>query len=435
MSKPATRRMLPWILGAVAAASIPQAWAAPELNAEIEALKQRIQSLEARQEQPPPAATTNGEKFGETQISWGGHVKLDALYSRFSEGEVTQGTARDFYLPNATPVGNGDKSREFLDLHAKETRLFVKSRTPLSGHTLGTHVELDFIVNQSSSANERVTNAYTPGFRRAFVTWDNWLFGQEWTTFQNLAALPEVLDFVAFPSECTVFNRQPQVRYTAGPWSLSLENPETSILPYGGGAIFDSHDAKLPDAIARYDFRFGNGHELSLAGIVRQLAIHDAPIVDGNGVEIASGRNDKASGYGASLAGKLNLGTDDLKFMISGGKGIGRYLALGTSADAVVDGSNELEPVEVFAAYLAYRHAWTSRWRSTVTASMFRADNDIALTGAAATRQVHSVSVNLLYSPVPRLTFGGEFRHAEREIENGLDGALDRLQLSVKFAY
>lgn len=418
--------------------------AQPDIAAEIRELKARLEALEAQQKaqaapakavEPVKAATAGaGEaKLGETRFTWGGYVKLDALYSRFSEGEVLQGTGRDFFVPNSIPVSNGSgHSRSFTDLHAKSTRLFFKTETPFDGHKVGTHVEFDFIVNQSTTASERVTNAYTPGFRRGFVTFDNWLAGQDWTTFINLAALPEALDFVEFPSAGTVFVRQPMLRYTHGDFSIALENPETAVLPMGGGTIGDTNDAKLPDVIGRYTFKFGASNEVSVAGLYRQLRIENTAAA---GPPVVPERDDSASGYGVSVAGKILFGADDLKFMVSTGKGIGRYLALGTSADAVLDAKEELDAIDVTAGFLAYKHAWNPQWRSTLMLAMFSADNDVDLTGAAVTKEVRCISANLLYSPVPKLTFGAEVRHAEREVESGDDGNLDRLQLSARYNF
>lgn len=404
----------------------------------IRELRQRLDTLEAqlaaeraaRATAPapvaaaaPPSPPKAGEvKVGDTKLTWGGYVKADALYSRFSEGEVAQGTGRDFYLPNSIPVsaGGGD-SREFFDAHAKETRLFLKTETALDGHKLGTHIEFDFIVSQGTGT-EVVTNAYNPGLRRAFVTYDNWLVGQEWSTFQNLGALPETLDFVAFPSEGSVFVRQPQLRYTLGAVQLALENPETSVLPNGGGAVAGSGDGSLPDAVARYNFKLG-ASELSLAGLLRQLK-----------VENAGGADDSATGGGISVAGRIPFGADDLKFMVTHGEGIGRYLALGTAADAVIDGT-DLDRIGITAGYLAYKRQWSPKLRSTFTASTFSADNEIALTGGAVTKSVTSFSGNLLYSPVAKLSFGVEYRHAEREVESGADGSLDRVQFSTKYLF
>ena len=402
-----------------------------DLRARLESLEAQLaaeKATKAAAPAPAAAAAPAAPKPSDTKISWGGYVKADVLYSTISEGEVAQGTARDFYLPNGTPVSNGSgKSRSFLDGHAKDTRLFVKSETNLDGHKLGTHIEFDFIVNQSTTANEIVTNAYNPGLRRAFITYDNWLMGQEWTTFLNLGSLPEVLDFVAFPSEGSVFVRQPQLRYTAGNFQFALENPETSVLPGGGGAVAGAGDATVPDIVARYNFKLGPA-DLSLSGLLRQLKVEN-PAVGAT----AAVKDDTTAG-GVSFAGKIGLGADDLKFQITSGEGIGRYVALGTSADAVLS-SGQLDAIGVTAGYLAYKHAWTPQWRSTVTYSMLQIDNDTAKTGVAQSKNIQSASVNLLYSPVARLTFGGEYRHAMRELENGQDGNLDRLQFSAKYLF
>jgi len=368
-------------------------------------------------------------KVGETAISWGGYAKLDVLYSQFSEGEVGQSTSRDLYVPSTIPVSNGGgDSYSALDFHAKETRLYIKTETPLeNGMKIGGHIEFDFIVAQGTG-NEVVTNAYNPGLRRAFLTYGNWLLGQEWTTFINLGSIPETLDFVAFPTDGTVFARQPMIRYSSGGFSIAVENPETTVrsVNSGVGSTAKTDDGQVPDLIARYVAKLGNGGNLAVAGLLRQLTIDDST---------SGGADSTTTGYGVSVSGKLPLGpNDDLRFTASYGEGLGRYLALGTSADAALDGG-DLEAIGVASGYLAYRHAWNSQWRSTVTASTFQADNDIALTGANATKSVVSGSINLLYSPVAKITTGVEYRHAEREDESGADGALDRLQFSAKYVF
>ncbi|MES0875187.1 DcaP family trimeric outer membrane transporter [Sinimarinibacterium thermocellulolyticum] len=367
-------------------------------------------------------------RFGETTLNWGGYVKLDVLYSRFSEGEVAQSTSRDLYVPSTIPVSaGGGSSYDALDLHAKETRLFLGAKTPLeNGVTLGAHIEFDFIVNQGAG-NEVVTNAYNPGLRRAFITYGNWLLGQEWSTFQNLGAIPETLDFVAFPTDGTVFDRQPMVRYGSGPFAIAIENPETTVTGLGA-----KNDSRVPDLVARWITPVGNGGNFGIAGIVRQLAADDA---DNPATEADEGLDADAIGYGLSVSGKLPLGpNDDIRFMANWGEGIGRYIGLGISADAVRDG-DDLEAIGIAAGYIAYRHAWSPKLRTTITASTFQADNDVVLTGDGVTKRIVSGSVNLLYSPVAKITVGAEYRHAEREVESGADGSLDRLQFSAKYVF
>ncbi|MEQ1438340.1 DcaP family trimeric outer membrane transporter [Fontimonas sp. SYSU GA230001] len=370
-------------------------------------------------------------RVGDTALSWGGYVKLDVLYSSFSEAEVAQSTSRDLYVPATIPVSSGGGDRySALDFHAKETRLFVKTETPLdNGMKLGSHVEFDFIVNQGAGT-EVVTNAYNPGLRRAFLTYGNWLAGQEWSTFQNLGAIPETLDFVAFPTDGTVFIRQPQLRYTLGDFAFAAENPETTV--NAGGSVSAKNDSLLPDLVGRWGMKLGEDGNFAVAALLRQLRADDTD-------NPATPANERLSantlGFGVSASGKIVLTpSDDLRFMLSAGDGIGRYLGLGISADAAVDGG-DLEAIGVMAGYVAYRHAWTSQLRSTATLSSFRADNDVALTGGGATKSVVSGSVNLLYSPAKKLTVGAEYRHAQREVESGADGSLDRLQLSAKYLF
>jgi hypothetical protein len=362
-----------------------------------------------------------------TTFNWGGFAKLDVIYSSFSDGAIAQSTSRDFYVPGTIPVSDGTGTglrRNYLDMHAKETRLFLSTQTDVgTAHKLGGHVEFDFIsgqINQggvTGAGNEAVTNAYNPALRRAFITYDKWLFGQEWSTFTNLGAIPETLDFVAFASDGTTFARQPMIRYTHGPIEVALENGNTTVVGIGL-----TNDNVAPDLHLRYRLKSGSA-DLAVAAVVRQLK------------ERTTGVDDTEMGYGLSLSGKLGLGPrNDLRFMLNGGSGVGRYLALGTSSDAAVDANNQLEALDVINGYIALRHAWTSQWRSNLVLSAFKADDNVLLAGTT-TETVSTVALNLLYSPVAKLTIGAELRHAERETISGLDGELSRLQFSTKYVF
>ena len=91
---------------------------------------------------------------------------------------------------------------------------------------------MDFLL--PPGGNERVSNSYNPRLRHAFFTYGKWLFGQTWSTFQDVGALPESVDFLA-ASDGIVFERQPMVRYSSAGWQFAIENPETTITPFGGG--------------------------------------------------------------------------------------------------------------------------------------------------------------------------------------------------------
>jgi hypothetical protein len=376
------------------------------------------------------APSVRAAEIGDVTLTWGGYIKLDTLYSHFSDGPVVQGTGRDTYIPNQIPVATGaadDDSHTYLDFHAKETRLFLKADTAVEGHKLGGYLEMDFIVAQGTG-NESVTNAYNPGLRRAYITFDNWLLGQDWSTFQNMGAIPEVLDFIAFPTDGTVFERQPMVRYTAGSFVFAIENPESTVATnLGGPSYANTDDANLlPDFVARYNLKASLG-DFTIAALAREL-------VDKGQV---GGASDKAIGYGASFSGKMPLGAskDDIRFMLNGGDGIGRYLALNTVGDAVIDSDGKLDPVRIFSGYVALRHPWDEKTRSSVGVSYLTSNADSDQLAAGATEKVKSAFVNLLYSPVTKLTVGAELRYAQRETVSSDKGDLMRLQFSAKYSF
>lgn len=358
-----------------------------------------------------------------TSLTWGGYVKMDAIYSQFSDGPVNSDTGRDFYVPGVIPVSTGSgESSSYLDMHAKESRLYLKGDTVVEGQKIGAYMEVDFIVNPGS-ADERIANAYNPGLRRVFVTYNDWTMGQDWSTFHILTNLPESLDFVGWPSDGTVFMRQGLVRYSKGGFAVSLENP-TTTLTLADGTRSEVDQSTVPDLAARYSFTVGKA-QFAVAGLVRQLS------ADG-----AAGVEDDILGFGGTLTGKIPFSSGtDIRFGFNGGEGIGRYLAINTVNDAMINADAELEAITAYNGFVSLHHQWTAKLRSNLTVSALEADHDTDLVGTGVTKSVQNGSINLLYSPVKPLTFGVEYRHATREVESGADGDLDRIQVSAKYMF
>lgn len=385
----------------------------------------RIEQLAAAPASPiPAAAPADGFRIGANTLKLGGFVKADYILSQYDGGDPANGDAlRDFYLPGSIPVGGEDEGAA-ADFNARQTRFWLTTDGLIGGHKVGTRIEMDFQV-LPGAGDQRTTSPSNLSLRRAFVTIDNWLFGQEWSNFQNIAVLPETADYIG-PSEGSVFSRQVQVRYTRGPFSISLENPETTVTPFAGGARIVADNNSLPDVTGRYSLARPWG-EASVAAIVRQLAYETIGL---GAVEST------ATGWGLSAAARIKVGEkDDLRLMLSGGEGIGRYIGLNFSNDAVLDASGELEPIGVVAGFASYRHLWSPTWRSNLTYSAQQVDNDVALTGPLVNRSAQSVRANLIWTPVPSLDLGAELSFGERELESGASGELNRLQIFAKYGF
>ncbi|MCF1431389.1 MAG: porin [Shewanella sp.] len=355
----------------------------------------------------------------ETDFTFGGYIKADVMFSDYSNGAPDSGSlSRQFYVPGSI-YGDPDNGNEVVDFQARESRFNFKTVSDIDGHKVTAFIELDFFTH--SDGNERVSNSYSPRLRHAFVSYDNWLVGQTWSTFQNLGALPENLDFVG-SADGTPFVRQSQVRYTSGNWQLSIENPETTVTSYGGGDRITSGTGWVPDVVARYNFKSNGGSKFAMAGIARQLVLDQ------------DGYDSTEFGYGVSFSGVIPVGNkDDFKFTATYGDGLGRYLALNYVNAAVLNASGELKAISSYAGFASYRHWWNDQWRTSVTLSGFKADNDVALTGDAVNDTAYSSYINLLYSPIRPLTVGMEYMYAMNERQSGVDADLNRILFSIKY--
>jgi cob(I)alamin adenosyltransferase len=394
------------------------------------AQQQDIIRLETRPAAPAPvqqvtapAAPGEGFRIGDHTVKFGGFVKVDAYATRYSGGDPVNGDAlREFHIPGSIPIGGADEDTA-TDFNARQTRFWLTTDGMVGGHKIGTRMEMDF-QTLPGAGDQRTTSPANPALRRAFITIDNWLIGQEWTNFQNTAVLPESADFIG-AAEGTVFARQVQVRYTRGPFSVSVENPETTVTPFGGGARIVADDNSIPDFTARYAVSRPWG-DFQFAGLLRQLRYQNP----------ATNIDSTATGWGLSASTKIKVGAkDDLRLMVTGGEGIGRYVGLNFSNDAVLNGSGDLDAIGVVAGFAAYRHVWAPGWRSSLIWSAQKVDNDTGFTGLAANRSAQSFHANLIWSPVTAFDVGAELMFADREIETGASGDMTRLILFAKYGF
>jgi hypothetical protein len=427
-------------------------WAAAgELEARIADLERQLEELKSLVSSNQQSITTNQQSITTaqteieevrptkkgTKFQYGGYIQLDAIATDYGEGKPGNDLIEDFLVPSLIPVesGGGSDSYTSTSLHAKSSRFYFTTSTPTDAGTVSTRIELDFIL--SDQGDERISNSWSSRMRHAFVNWEyapgsSLLAGQSWSTFFNVGALPDVLDFVGPVG--TLFVRQPQIRWTMGGLQLAVENPTTRLNQDADGALstsFDDFSEEIPDLIARYNGNVG-GLGWSLAAMARELSYEARP---SSGVE---GDSDSQFVYGASLAGVWKFGVDDLRFMFNYGDGLGRYLGLNAFNDGYVDANGDIQTIDQWGAFLAYRHFWTPKWRSTFSVSAAGADNpgvgDFIHADSLA-ESYQSFHANLNYLPAPGLQLGGEYIYAMKELESGADGDMNRLQFAVKYAF
>lgn len=400
---------------------LPVATLADEMDDRIDRLEQEIQQLKNQQASTQPAQGSAAASASGASISLGGYVKFDGQVSDYSDGSgATASIGEDFLVPSTIPTdgGSGDMNTHF---NAKESRLWLKAQTPTSVGAITGYLEMDF--EGSSQGDERITNSYSPRLRHAYVSWENWLFGQTWSTFFNVSALPDLLDFVGPVG--TIFVRQAQVRYTLGGLQFALENPSSTLYD-GTENPYDNN--QIPDMIARYNFGDERAN-LSASLMVRELAYEDT---------VANiSRSDSEYGYALSIAGRVAVGDggDDLRFMVNQGNALGRYMGLNAfRAGAISPINGDIDLADQWGAFAAYRHLWDEQWRSSFSLSAAGSDNPSSA-GGTAPEAYQTMHANLIYSPTRELEMGGELIYGNKELDNGQDGDVTRLQFSAKYTF
>ncbi len=348
-----------------------------------------------------------------TSVRLGGYAKLDAIFSDPSAGANTD--ADRLLVPGQIPIGAAREGEETqFTMHARQSRINLTTSTPTSAGTVTTFIEGDFF---GATGNEVVSNSHNFRLRHAYGTIGGFGAGQFWTNFLNTKAFTDTLDFGGPAAQ--IFIRQAQVRWTqkfgAGEWAVSAESPEAVIVPAAGANVIPDDD-RYPDLTARIDFgRF------AISGLVRNIRI-DTPAAD-----------DDEWGAALYVSGRIPVGRDDFRFGVYGGNGVGRYTA-GFNVDGVLDAGGNLELPDVYGGFIAYRHLWSGNLRSSLVLSASTADNPSGTQGTVNKEDV-SVHLNLIWSPARMVDVGVEYIYAERTIESGASGDLNRVQFSATYNF
>ena len=365
-----------------------------------------------------------------TTYKFGGYAKFDAMFTDYSDGTPDGNSLmRQFYYAPQIPVGDGSGSEDITaDFQARETRINFRADTKTAGgDSITAFVEMDFFIH--GDGNEVVSNSYSPRLRHAFIKYNKWTFGQTWSTFQDVGALPEALDFVG-PAESTTFIRQAMVRYTTGGLELAVENPEAFVAGVPEG-VEERGRSTLPDLIGRYTFKLGGkGSYVKVAGLYRSIKIGTVPGIS------AEGNQPDETGYGVSASTKLMFGNGaDLRAMVTYGDGVGRYIGLGFVRDGYLDANNNIATAEALAYFVALRLPFGNKWRTNVMYGNTTIDYDDDALAAGLNDTGWSFHWNLIYNILPKLDVGAEVIYGERELVNGTDGDFTRFQFSAKYAF
>ncbi len=408
-----------------------------DMKAMIEQLKQTVQTLEQKmavmeenqaetnktvQEVASKKPEASGLQLpSNTTMKIYGYAKMDAIYTDVDGG------GKYAYTPSAVPL---DKDRDNIAdnsfiMHARQTRLGFATSTDTEYGKFNIKIETDFY---GAGGNETFSNSYGLRLRRAYGELGHLRIGQDWSTFIDLATYPEIIDFGGGAG--SLFIRQALIRWTqpfsGGSAMFAIENPENTFQTKstdGENISINGGQNVFPDIIARVNLEPGFGH-YSLVGMLRDLSIDTAEY------------DDSELGYAFSANAAIpTFGQDNLMLQFNYGNAMGRYMESGFDDAFLNPVTHDIETNNQYGGVVAYQHFWMENLRSTVMYSLAERDNDSNFVSDTVDKQYQSVHANLIWSPIPRVNMGLEYIWGYREIENGDDGDMNRVQAGFQYKF
>lgn len=352
-------------------------------------------------------------EVGDTSASIYGYAKLDATYDRGDIKASSDGLGNAIGFANLA-VGEEASSSGHTSMHAWQSRLGVRTVTPTAEGDLVTVVEGDFYGSGGGSFR----------LRHAYGSWNGITAGQLWTNFGSFVGDTPVLDFTGQVGRAGA-NRQAQIRYSLGDFHVALEAPNGAV---SGTSYLDEGSERrdsLPDLTLRYESG-GGAINYAAGALLRQVTFDDGE------------RDDSVNGWGLFAGGNVEVtpGTT-LRALVAGGDGIGSYLNNSPAPAAYRDG-DRLESLSAWggtagisqqvgpgSVNLAYSYV-TADWDDAEAAGL-----DVA----AQDEERQLIHLNYLWSPVPRVSYGIELAHVERQTVAGDSGDAWRLQGSLLYAF
>ena len=376
------------------------------LRQEVEALKaliqqqqkvqqsQQVQLAEVKSQATAPVAPKSKTKAG-AEVSLYGFARVDANY-------IIEGNDSDFGGVNTSNGATKDKLRAT----ARSTRIGIDFKTQVEGANVGGKVEADF--NGSGNTEEL-------RIRHAYLTLNNWLFGQTTSNFLSNHA-PEMIDFSTNAGGGTA--RIPQVRYTH---KLA---PSTQLFVSAEEGNSSGTDLKysLPNLTAKVTQGFAEGK-----GVASARALIENYKADSK---------DDAIGFGVAAGANFQV-SDPLKVSadVSYVKGNSNYLYGSNSAYTLVDG--DIEQNEFIATQIGATYKIQPNLRTTIAYGAIFADDgtEYAKNSKSANEKVQHAWANLIYSPAKPIDLGVEYVNGKRETFNGDSYKDNRVGLMAKYNF
>lgn len=350
-------------------------------------------------------ANDGGSLQSDNNIKFYGFVRIDGTHD-FGVSNTEEGDWASFLQTQPIDGTVDSKKRGGSYLTARTSRFGFDGK--LAGGAVGFKLEGDFngTTAEDSQPGRTGNNGTGLRIRHAYVEIQNWLVGQTWSNYEDLAGLPETVQFN--PSLTAAAPRQAQVRYTfnlpASQLSFAVENGGSSVSDATypiSGSNFD----KSVDITARWIKSGEWGHVSARMASVGYSTTND------------SGVTHSARGSQVGLSGSAAVPTGKFVYGAFTGNGGGRY-AWGSLLQGAVLTPSGISLFKSHGYHVGYTHNWSGTQRSNFAYSVMSfADNQNAIADVS-NKKLSQMHVNLISNVAKNTELGVEYAYGKRTLMN-----------------
>ena len=331
--------------------------------------------------------------------------------------------SKDF-VTSAIPMTTTTQNKQRLLMDVSTTRLYFK--TIINSRFLGpieSYIETDFRGNGTSLH-----------LREAYVAFKGVTLGQTATTFVDLKAAPNTIDFEG-PNAYT-YSRNLLIRYNFSitphwDFAIAAEMPDVSATTPGTAAHIIPQ--RVPDIplYAQYNWNGGNSH-VRASGLLRTMNYYDNTDMN----------TETVLGWGAMLTSNIKVHRSICAFgQIVYGEGIENYIQdiTGKGYDLVPNPnySGELQTLPTMGWMVGIKANITKRWQMNGAYSQVQIWNDNSYFAQAPDTYKLSkyIVANLLYNITPSLNVGAEYLYGTRKNANNAMANANCAQMMIQLSF
>ncbi|WP_417530198.1 DcaP family trimeric outer membrane transporter [Marinobacter lipolyticus] len=358
---------------------------------------------------------------GDYDVSLYGYGRLNASYDVDSDQALSTRSGSFDGL-----VNNDDAPDGHFGADAFQSRIGLVTTSPQG---VKINVEGDFRGSGGGSLR----------LRHAYGEYNGVLMGQTWSNFTSFVGNTATLDFDSMPGAAGYQSRTAQARYTSGPLSISLEDPQNSILENGvdddgdPAAVDPGKKDSLPALTVRLEDS-SDGLSYSAAVLAHQVG-YDTGADDESAVGFATFVAAKmALSDMITVQGSLSYTDGANSYLYRSGDNFG-------AASAYVDpASGDVETISGYGGTIGAGINLGGGRSINIGYGLVEVDWDDAeddgLIGVSGQSETNSAAMaNYKWTPVQNVMMGVEYQFLKRENVSGDDGDANRILFAAQYNF